>query len=68
MSNVHVRKKKTFWKHNANGVKIRGDAAGFQSIFPGYGADNHEKLKTIAKNYDPEGVFQNLMPGGFKIF
>lgn len=44
-----------------------GDAAGFQSIFPGYGAENHEKLRDIAKKYDPRGVFQTLMPGGFKV-
>ncbi|KGO52166.1 FAD linked oxidase, N-terminal [Penicillium expansum] len=44
-----------------------GDAAGFQSIFPGYGAENHQKLRDIAKKYDPQGVFQTLMPGGFKV-
>ncbi|KAF7596948.1 hypothetical protein BBP40_011314 [Aspergillus hancockii] len=45
-----------------------GDAAGFQSIFPGYGKENHAKLQTIAQIYDPHSVFQTLMPGGFKIF
>ncbi|KAI5297149.1 hypothetical protein KEM56_005045, partial [Ascosphaera pollenicola] len=45
-----------------------GDAAGFQDIFSGFGADNHQKLQDIAKKYDPNGVFQKLMPGGFKIF
>ncbi|CAI7594536.1 unnamed protein product [Penicillium viridicatum] len=44
-----------------------GDAAGFQSIFPGYGAENHQKLRDIAKKYDSGGVFQTLMPGGFKV-
>ncbi|KAJ5807458.1 hypothetical protein N7447_010914 [Penicillium robsamsonii] len=44
-----------------------GDAAGFQSIFPGYGVENHQKLIDIAKKYDPRGVFQTLMPGGFKV-
>lgn len=44
-----------------------GDAAGFQSIFPGYGAENHQKLRDIAKKYDSRGVFQTLMPGGFKV-
>ncbi|CAI7611914.1 unnamed protein product [Penicillium glandicola] len=44
-----------------------GDAAGFQSIFPGYGAENHQKLIDIAEKYDPRGVFQILMPGGFKV-
>ncbi|KAJ5246364.1 hypothetical protein N7468_001347 [Penicillium chermesinum] len=45
-----------------------GDAAGFQSIFPGYGAENHQKLVSIAQKYDPTAVFQSLMPGGFKVY
>ncbi|EYE96924.1 FAD-binding oxidoreductase [Aspergillus ruber CBS 135680] len=45
-----------------------GDAAGFQEIFPGYGPANHQKLQSIAQKYDPYGVFQTLMPGGFKVF
>ncbi|KAE8404327.1 hypothetical protein BDV37DRAFT_293988 [Aspergillus pseudonomiae] len=45
-----------------------GDAAGFQSIFPGYGEENVAKLQTIAKKYDPNQVFQTLMPGGFKVY
>ncbi|PGH15342.1 hypothetical protein AJ79_02508 [Helicocarpus griseus UAMH5409] len=44
-----------------------GDAAGFQSVIPGYGAENVAKLREVAKKYDPTGVFQTLMPGGFKI-
>ncbi|KAK2753057.1 hypothetical protein FQN55_005017 [Onygenales sp. PD_40] len=44
-----------------------GDAAGFQSVIPEYGAANVAKLKDIAKKYDPSGVFQKLMPGGFKV-
>lgn len=45
-----------------------GDAAGFQEIFPGYGAKNHQKLISTARRYDPNGVFQALMPGGFKVY
>ncbi|KAJ5757808.1 uncharacterized protein N7511_006502 [Penicillium nucicola] len=45
-----------------------GDAAGFQSIFPGYGEENHGKLVDIAMKYDPHAVFQTLMPGGFKVY
>lgn len=45
-----------------------GDAAGFQSIFPGYGAANHHRLQSIASAYDPNQVFQKLMPGGFKVY
>jgi hypothetical protein len=45
-----------------------GDAAAFQSIFPGYGPENHERLQAIAQKYDPNRVFQTLMPGGFKVY
>ncbi|PYH40334.1 FAD-binding oxidoreductase [Aspergillus saccharolyticus JOP 1030-1] len=45
-----------------------GDAAWFQDIYGGYGAENVAKLQEIASAYDPEGVFQTLMPGGYKIF
>lgn len=49
-------------------ILYRGDAAGFQQIFPGYGPENHMKLQAIARKYDPAGTFQKLMPGGFKVF
>ncbi|KAL2140410.1 hypothetical protein VTI28DRAFT_3830 [Corynascus sepedonium] len=45
-----------------------GDSAGFQSIFPGYGTSNHQKLVHIAQKYDPNAVWQSLMPGGFKVY
>ncbi len=32
-----------------------------------YGADNLARLRSTAKKYDPEGVFQKLVPGGFKL-
>lgn len=32
-----------------------------------YGAKNVEFMKTVAKKYDPSGVYQKLLPGGFKI-
>lgn len=45
-----------------------GDSAGFQPIFPGYGAENQQRLVEIAQKYDPNAVFQSLMPGGFKVY
>ncbi|KAL4882704.1 hypothetical protein BJY04DRAFT_206913 [Aspergillus karnatakaensis] len=51
-----------------NAFNYIGDAAGFQTIFPGYGAENHHRLVEIAQRYDPTAVFQTLMPGGFKVF
>jgi hypothetical protein len=44
-----------------------GDAAGFESIYPGYGATNKAKLLSISRKYDPSRVFQTRLPGGFKI-
>lgn len=46
-----------------------GDSAGFQipGFYDGYGMGNGAKLEAISKKYDPKRVFQNLMPGGFKL-
>ncbi|KAH7356008.1 FAD binding domain protein [Pyrenochaeta sp. MPI-SDFR-AT-0127] len=38
----------------------------YQDILKGYGKENYDKLKAVATKYDPEGVFQTLMPGYFK--
>ena len=46
-----------------------GDSAGFQTqgYYNGYGSANAARLLSISKKYDPQRVFQDLMPGGFKI-
>lgn len=46
-----------------------GDSSGFQlhEIFPGYGSASTEQLLEVSRKYDPQRVFQNLLPGGFKI-
>jgi hypothetical protein len=38
-----------------------------QNPLASYGAANVEKMKAAAMKYDPHGIFQNMMPGGFKI-
>ncbi|KAI0449788.1 hypothetical protein F5B21DRAFT_493323 [Xylaria acuta] len=38
-----------------------------QNPFKGYGDKNYKFLKATAEKYDPTGVFQTLMPGGFKL-
>lgn len=38
-----------------------------QEVFRNYGKKNVEKIREVAARYDPEGVFQHLCPGGFKI-
>jgi hypothetical protein len=42
-------------------------ASQFQSVVPSYGAANHAKLVNTAMKYDPDGVFQTLQPGYFKL-
>jgi FAD/FMN-containing dehydrogenase len=41
-------------------------AAAGQDVLKGYGSENYDRLKKIAQRYDPDEVFQNLMPGYFK--
>ncbi|KAF7672480.1 fad binding domain-containing protein [Alternaria burnsii] len=38
-----------------------------QDPLASYGSENVKKMKAAAKKYDPSGVFQKLVPGGFKI-
>ncbi|KAH6637692.1 hypothetical protein C7974DRAFT_374351 [Boeremia exigua] len=38
-----------------------------QDPLVGYGVENVEKMKAAAQKYDPQGIFQKLVPGGFKI-
>jgi hypothetical protein len=38
-----------------------------QDPLSGYGTENIKKMKVASKKYDPLGVFQRLVPGGFKI-
>ncbi|KAF4551376.1 FAD-binding domain-containing protein 71 [Elsinoe fawcettii] len=42
-------------------------AAEFQDVIASYGAENKARLQQIAKKYDPQGVFQKLSPGYFKL-
>ena len=42
-------------------------ASQFQDPIRGYGDKNAARLKEIAKKYDPDGVFQRLQPGYFKL-
>lgn len=39
-----------------------------QDVFAGYGGNNQARLRRIAKKYDPQGVFQKLVPGGKKLW
>lgn len=38
-----------------------------QDVLQSYGPDNISLICETASKYDPEGVFQHLCPGGFKL-
>ncbi|KAL4941787.1 hypothetical protein BDV06DRAFT_235818 [Aspergillus oleicola] len=38
-----------------------------QNVLKGYGEDNLQFLRRVAETYDPLGVFQTQVPGGFKV-
>ena len=42
-------------------------AAGWQKPIDSYGAASVAFLKSVSKQYDPQGVFQKGVPGGFKL-
>jgi hypothetical protein len=42
-------------------------ADAYQDPLASYGAENLQKIRAAARKYDPEGVFQTKVPGGFKI-
>ncbi|KAI0124989.1 hypothetical protein BJ170DRAFT_696539 [Xylariales sp. AK1849] len=43
-------------------------AMDWQNVIPSYGTENVAKLKHVSRKYDPKGVFQKNVPGGFKLF
>lgn len=43
------------------------DAAPGQQPLQSYGKESYDRLKTASEKYDPEGVFQRIVPGGFKL-
>lgn len=42
-------------------------AAQQQNVVRSYGEENSECLRETSRKYDPDGVWQNLLPGGFKL-
>ena len=38
-----------------------------QDPLASYGKKNYDHIKAMAEKYDPIGVFQTMVPGGFKI-
>lgn len=42
-------------------------ADGSQNPLRGYGDENLNLIRCVAEKYDPTGVFQTQVPGGYKI-
>lgn len=40
----------------------------FQDPSGSYGEENKKKLQDVSKKYDPDGLFQKGVPGGWKLF
>lgn len=51
-----------------NGYEYLNYAAGWQDPIAEYGESVRRELQGVSKAYDPKGVFQRLVPGGFKLF
>lgn len=43
-------------------------AAKEQGVLATYGDENLQRMRAVAREYDPEGVFQALVPGGHKLY
>lgn len=43
-------------------------ASAGQPVIEGYGEENVRFLREVSRKYDPKGVFQRRVPGGFKLF
>jgi hypothetical protein len=48
--------------------KYTNYAAPFQDPIGSYGEENKGRLQAASKKYDPEGLFQKGVPGGWKLF
>jgi hypothetical protein len=40
----------------------------FQDPMAGYGGENLEFLRAVSRKYDPRGIFQDAVPGGYKLW
>lgn len=49
-------------------VQYLNYAAKWQDPIAGYGAAEKKRLQKVSKQYDPAGIFQKAVPGGFKLF
>jgi hypothetical protein len=55
-------------KGKAHPFKYANYAQPGAKVFEGYGEGNREFLRRVSRKYDPQGVWQKLVPGGFKLW
>lgn len=48
-------------------LRFINDAAPAQRPLISYGQESYDRLKAASRKYDPQGTFQKLMPGGYKL-
>ncbi|KAL8993114.1 MAG: hypothetical protein Q9169_006594 [Polycauliona sp. 2 TL-2023] len=51
-----------------NRYKYLNYADGSQDVVGGYGTNSKNRLRKVSKKYDPSGVFQRQVTGGFKLW
>ena len=49
-------------------VEYLNYAASWQDPIASYGASEKKRLQRVSRKYDPAGIFQKAVPGGFKLF
>ncbi|KAK2627165.1 hypothetical protein QTJ16_003131 [Diplocarpon rosae] len=54
-------------RHHLSSFKYLNYAYKTQEPIKGYGSKNVAKLRRVSKKYDPTGMFQKLVPGGWKL-
>lgn len=55
-------------RHLLYHVQYLNYAAEWQDPIAGYGSAEKKRLQKASKKYDPTGIFQKAVPGGFKLF
>ena len=60
---IDLTKKRGLW----DPYIFLNDAFETQKVLRSYGTDSFEKMKAVSAKYDPHGMFQTQVPGGFKL-
>jgi hypothetical protein len=69
MTRAAIEQIDAFAKQHGTGHRYRylNYCDSWQTPFAGYGEENLRFMRTVSKEYDPDGLFQNGCAGGFKL-